>query len=178
MELNFQLPPGAKGRLGTSGLVTGDELGFSWIGSQPLTATVREGGMTPDQGWVAPSVGVRCPAPRLTLTSTLRRQHEAVLTIVADRAGMRVAEVRPLMGKEYGLPLAIEVTAGDFIDRIVATGGRSVTVANVFETDASLAIWRFKHGGVMETERLGGTFMRLSGQQASLTEMPCVAPLT
>jgi hypothetical protein len=158
IELNFQLPPAAEACCAGTDVMTSDGIGFSWLGSQPLAATLRRGGAGPDEGWVAPGLGVRLPAPRLTLAATLTRRREAFLTVAADMAAGRVSDVTPVVdGEARRPPFHVAIATGEFVDHVVAGGPGA---SGSFETDASIAIWRFDRSRLVETARLGGTFQR------------------
>ena len=159
-ELNYQLAPGILSDLGATTLVTGDGIEFCWLGSPTLAASLTEGGEGPGQGWIAPSLGVRLPAARLSLYGALRRRHEVVLTVIADRSAGRVRRIRiDALPTQEGEPLAVQVCSDTHVDHIVGTCGRAATGA--FETDAMLAIWRASESGVVGAARVGGTYMRI-----------------
>ena len=62
-----------------------------WIGTAPIAAETVSGGPTPLDGWVAPSLGVRRPAPRLRLTfETPPGGGAALLSVLGDREVVRV----------------------------------------------------------------------------------------
>jgi hypothetical protein len=105
---------------------------------------------------------VRIPAARLTLTARIRQRHEAFLTVVGDQASSRVSDVsfNPASTSQ-GNVTECRVTMGAHADVVVATTGAPSVGA--FETDASLAVWRFADARVVEAVRIGGSYMRLRG---------------
>lgn len=157
VEINFQLPAQSSAALRGQTLVAGD-FGFYWFGSRPIEAEVRTGGRTPDGGWVAPSLGVRVPAPRLTLVSRTKGAHEGFLTVIAHRTGARVSPVpRHADAVEPGLPIGVTVATPCYVDHVVAGNGTPTAIGG-FETDGLLAVWRLKDAEVVETTRIGGTY--------------------
>lgn len=159
IELNYQLAPGVARLVDGSKLVLDATSELAWTGSRPLQGSVREGGASPDEGWIAPSLGVRVPAPRLSLATTFQPPRAMFLTAVADLAvtgGLpRLFQAGAWLGQTVGLI----VQGTDWIDWIVA-GGAGPLEAGPFETDAPLAIWRIKKGRIVEAARIGGTYQK------------------
>jgi hypothetical protein len=86
VELVFQFAPGTLRNAGDSRVVLDDRFEMLWMSSDAATSMIRMGGPRPEDGWIAPSLGVRCPAPRLILASRLKGGGARFLTVVADRA--------------------------------------------------------------------------------------------
>jgi hypothetical protein len=146
VELNFQLAPAAALRLDPRGALTGDPFDLRWFATGPVRATLRHGGAGPADGWVAPGLGVRLEAPRLTLTATLRSAHEGFLTVLADVSAARGVHVSEAFEREAaGRVLCVAVRTPEGIDYVAAAAGRHASVGP-FETDAALAVWRFRDG--------------------------------
>jgi hypothetical protein len=83
LEVNFQLAPGALLALdGTSQAAFGDLATMHWCSSTTWTPTSCHGGHGPDEGWVAPSLGIRVPASRLSLTTRTDRLRTVLLTVL------------------------------------------------------------------------------------------------
>ena len=57
-----------------------------WTSAQTWTARVALGGPGPADGWIAPSLGVRVPAPRLTLTCSASAPPVQLLVVLAHRS--------------------------------------------------------------------------------------------
>jgi hypothetical protein len=130
-----------------------------------MSADARNGGVEPHEGWVAPGLGVRLPAPKLTLRSRLTRGHEAFITLIADtRRVARVTHARTTGAT--GLDLGLDV--GEYTDRILATTYAPVT-SGIFSTDAALAVWRLRRDEVISAVRIGG---RYSDPQPTANQKP------
>lgn len=157
VELNFQLTPIPIQAVERQALRTVTGPGVWWSGSQPVRASLVEGGAGAGDGWIAPALGARVPAPRLTLSSRIRRGHEGLLTIVADFATTTVTPASTV-SDACALPVAAIVSTGEYVDHIVATDGRP-TIAGGCQTDASIAVWRSRGGCVVETARVGGGYL-------------------
>src|SRR4029453_1032997 len=83
LELNFQFGPGELRLVGDSTATYGDHLQCAWTGPMRLTPQVHHGGSGPHEGWIAPSLGVRVAAPRLTLTGRIGAG-SSVMTVITS----------------------------------------------------------------------------------------------
>jgi uncharacterized heparinase superfamily protein len=90
VELNFQFAPGELALNGQSAAVFNDDADMAWTASSPLLARTFCGGNQPDEGWIAPSLGVRVAAPRLRLTGKIAAGRSAVLTVLGLRPAIAV----------------------------------------------------------------------------------------
>jgi len=154
VELNFQLPPGPAATLSNGSLRTAEGLAFYWIGTQAIAADMCRGGAQPNEGWVAPGLGVRLPAPKLTLRSRLTQRHEGYITVIADArrvSHLTHARVAGTTGVDLGLVM------GEWTDRIIATTTAPVTSGG-FSTDASVAVWRLHRDEVVNAVHIGGSY--------------------
>jgi uncharacterized heparinase superfamily protein len=160
VELNFQFAPGslklnAQGTPGTARY--GTDVQLAWIASLPLTAVVKEAGPKPDEGWIAPSLGIRVPAPRLTMSGRVAQQAAVMTVFAAPRAGEPL-DVSLATVSGAGVGGVIIVRRAGFEDRIAApTVG---TAAAPGETDGRVAIWRLAGNRVVGATQLGGTYVR------------------
>ena len=84
LDVNFQFAPGERLVADSAGSVSyGDVARLHWVSSLPWNAVTMEGGEGPEAGWVAPSLGVRTPAPRLSLRTRSDRSRTVLLTVIA-----------------------------------------------------------------------------------------------
>jgi hypothetical protein len=165
IDLHFQLPPISARLAGSHGL-SAEGFQVFWFGRGHMISNLQQGGAEPNQGWVAPSLGVRCAAPALTLTTAFTPPRTAVLTLAADTR--RVKDVVSL-APSPGAFAEIKVHADTFVDRIMA-GGDGAAVSAV--TDATLAVWRTDEHQVTRVARIGGTYARTDLMQASGDTVP------
>lgn len=84
LEVNYQFAPGASlGDTATRAVRYGDVATVRWSSDAEWQATRSSGGDGPDQGWIAPSLGVRCAAPRLTLRAHMDGPQVTLVTLLA-----------------------------------------------------------------------------------------------
>jgi hypothetical protein len=91
IDLTYQFAPG-EACLEDGRLVFRDEFELVWHSLAAPVAQLYKGGARPDQGWIAPSLGIKVPAPRLDLRVTFVPPRTVVLSVLAD---MRVTKGRP-----------------------------------------------------------------------------------
>lgn len=90
-EVNYQFAPGAWETLSDDCAVFDGNIDIAWSGRAPWTAQMKRGGLHPQDGWIAPSLGIRQAAPKLTLTCTTDEPHTSLLTVLAARVSMNAA---------------------------------------------------------------------------------------
>jgi len=159
LELTFQFAPGYA-RLDQGSVMFQDRFELAWCAPAGISARLDCGDDLPDGGWVAPSLGVKVPAPRLNLHLAFTPPRTAVLSVLADcrvthgQRRIAVGEVsRPLA------PSIITIAGPGFVDWIAPVPeGEDVTIC---ETDARLALWRVEGESVTEQSRIGGSFLRV-----------------
>jgi hypothetical protein len=154
---NFQFAPGIVQKDGPAAVLFNDRFELAWTATAPIESSIVAAGDNPADGWIATSLGVREPAPRLALNFTLSGGYAALLTIVADRhrgigLGRRV-ELAPA-----GHPLSACVRGRGTEDGLYAAGQRSES--HPIETDAPLVAVRTRAGAVIDVARVGGTYAR------------------
>jgi hypothetical protein len=93
LEVNFQFAPGTLAPSGHDRVVFERAVDVTWAGTVTFDMEVRCGGTNPDDGWIASSLGVRCPAPRLTLSGHMAGGITALLTLITVRASSSRAGV-------------------------------------------------------------------------------------
>lgn len=91
VEANYQFAPDLEGALAANHLTIAPAR-MIWCSTFPLRARLVRGEARPDGGWVAPGLGVRLPAPRLTLSGTGGDDPVCMLSVVAP-AGIVDLEV-------------------------------------------------------------------------------------
>jgi hypothetical protein len=146
IEINFQFAPGVPLQIEDDRRARyGDVASLQWIGAAPWGARGCEGGDAPDQGWIAPSLGVRVPAPRLTIETRTAAARTVLLTIVAP-GGARGPAVQIGTDGAQGLT----VTGPDFSDRIHAPLGS----VERLQGDALVVVTTANGAGDIRTLRL------------------------
>ncbi len=146
IEVNFQCAPGVPLHLeGHARARYGNVATLQWLGSGAWTARHAEGGDAPDQGWIAPSLGVRVPAPRLSLRTRTAAPRSVLLTIVApgDKHG-------PGLLVEADGAAALTVSGPDFTDRVSVPVGTRERL----DDDALVVVTTDAGDGRVETKRL------------------------
>jgi hypothetical protein len=159
LELVFQMPPATAATLDAGTLLMADRFRVAWQASTLLVPSVAEGGEQPEQGWVAPSLGVRVAAPRLALSGSLSAPRTGILTICADLTHIR--QLSRLRAKASGprLLTAMVITA-DAEDIIVAIEGDEVSVTGL-ETDARMVISSDPGSGAPILAAVGDSYLRM-----------------
>lgn len=97
IELVFQLAPGSATLLGDGALLHAHAT-LGWGGTVEMTPALTMGGSEPDAGWIAESLGVRTPAPRLCLSADITAPGAVLLTVLSaqtapEHAPRRAADV-------------------------------------------------------------------------------------
>jgi hypothetical protein len=139
-----------------------DRFELAWACSAPVAVRAATGGPDPADGWIAESLGVRRPAPRLTLDVQLRESRTVLLTVLADRH--RGGRAAPRVVAETSTPigdLVLHVTCPGSIDSVAAGVWGSPALEGV-ETDAPLVIARRSGGALVDVAQAGGTWARPS----------------
>lgn len=115
IDLHFQFAPG-RARIDRDGLVAFDDVAvLNWTATGLFRSHLRVGEQTPEGGWVAPSLGVLEPAPKLTLTGAFQAPRTRLLTVLApSRASIET--LAPADKRAGGLGLLVALPEGE--DRI------------------------------------------------------------
>ena len=90
IDVNWQFAPGAL-QVSAEGAVFDETAEIAWASTVPWTATTACGGDGPEGGWIAPSLGIKVPAPRLSLSCTMAQPHLRLLTVIAPPSRGRSA---------------------------------------------------------------------------------------
>jgi hypothetical protein len=152
LTVNYQFAPGSLEHLDDVSALFGGAVEIAWAGSEPWRATAVCGGPAPADGWIAPSLGVRQPAPRLSLECTSRRARTTLLTVIAARVGARRRVSIVDIGQRRGF-LAL-VRGSDYTDHIRAA---EIASAYPIETNALLAVCRVRRDGSVAATSIGGS---------------------
>jgi hypothetical protein len=174
IRANFQFAPGDL-RMEAPGRALFDgRFEMAWRATTADTAAVVCGEPGPTGGWVARSLGVREPAPRLTIEFPFAAPRAALLTVLADRTRTRELgnRVEAVLQDATGLLARVRVQGG--FDRVVASEGTAVAAPDV-ETGAALAVVRMQGGAVTGSAHIGGTRVRVSRTARGdlAVEQPC-----
>lgn len=152
LEVNFQFAPGRLESVSAANCLFDGWADIAWCGVGHWTADIRHGGERPQDGWIAPSLGVRCAAPRLTLRCTADRPRTRLLTVLASRVEPK-PRVRLLDSHEFGGAIPV-VVGPDHVDVVAVPG---VCSDGLVRTDAVVAVCRARQDGQIESAHLGGT---------------------
>jgi hypothetical protein len=166
-EVNYQFAPGALEDL--SGLARFDEaVDITWTSARPWASWFAQGGTGPADGWIAPSLGVRVPAPRLRLNLRSDDARVLLLTVFATRHGGRRMVTAPVALQPECGGLFVVVADEHHTDVILAP---LETALAPVRTDASLVTSRLPAdpGRTVEHDRAGGS--RLEADAGALRRL-------
>lgn len=142
-DVNFQFPPGSAAVQGAVVRLT-SAMELHVLATPSVSIALACGGPGPSDGWIAPGLGVRVPAPRVRFGATFGSPGLTLVWLVADSRRVQVTRPpeRPLAAVVAGEGTCEIVAAGD-----IASGhGKS-----------SLTVWRVVDGAVVEGETADGT---------------------
>jgi hypothetical protein len=152
-EVNYQFAPGTFDLTSPGAVLFDGAVDIGWVGRGAWQVNLAHGGSSPQDGWIAPSLGVRQAAPRLTLSCEASQPPVSLLTVVAARTTPAPRVLRVLATIAGESPL-LAVAGRGFVDWIVAGPTR---VAAPITTDATVGICRVSGETCVETHHLGGT---------------------
>jgi hypothetical protein len=165
-ELNLQFAPGALSLENDSFARFNDDIDIAWLTSGDWTADVRCGGPGPGDGWICPSLGVRVPAPRLTLRTLSSATTLAVLTVIVNRRVAAVARRDNAVARRGDGLLCVE--GHDWRDWVAGVGIYSGTG---IKTDGLVGICRVAStGDVIHQQHAGGTMVHVDPTQLARHE--------
>lgn len=147
LEVNFHLAP-LEATFDGNGLVVGDTVGMHWAASFPLTSTIAIGGNPPEEGWIAPSLGVRVAAPVVRLAGHMKRSGAGLLTVLAPRE-YRVSNIT-----SADEAIALSIDGPCWSDVITAVPSRVDAAGSA--PAAGLTITRQRAGAVVERLHVEG----------------------
>ena len=156
LEVNYQFAPGRLEQPHEQGVLYDGRVEAVWIGNPAWRAQIRTGGPSPEDGWIAPSLGVRQSAPRLSLRSQFAQPKASILTLFAARQGTapRVSLVSSAA--------VLRVMGPDYIDWIAAP---RLTSGGPLQTDALVGVCRVRDGLPIETANMGGTYVQADAER-------------
>lgn len=171
LEVNYQFAPGVM-EIQSAQSVRFDQ-GFElvWAGNSDWMAAIHCGGPSPDAGWICKSLGVRQPAPRLTLRTQSAQSRTVLLTVIGASTG---AKPRVSLVANAGAALAgVVVTVGGdgYTDWIAA--GTEDSDAPV-QTDGLIGICRWKDGTQIDGLHIGGSYLRADARMLEQLSDPAL----
>jgi len=160
LEVTYQFAPGTLEARGPLAVTYDRAVDLVWAGGDAWEPDLRCGGPDPQDGWICPSLGVRVPAPRLTLRTRSSGPLTTLLTVLAVRSddGPRAATVRV----QGAAPPLIAITGRDTIDWVFAGDEQGV-----IDTDARVGVCRVRGADIVETLHIGGTHVRADARALS-----------
>jgi hypothetical protein len=154
LEVNFQFAPGDLHLRHETAASFSNFADMTWVSDAAWTTELRCGGESPADGWICPSLGVRRPAPRLSMRARTAGHRTALLTIVSDRSVAHCASVASVPG-------AILVSAESWADLVVAP---SLSRGGPMLADGYVAVCRVDERGEQERSAAGGTVRHVDAQ--------------
>ena len=150
VEVIFQFAPGPV-RL-TPGCATFDgRASLRWFGPVPMQPRLHQGGPAPEEGWIAPSLGVKTPAARVVLAASMTLP-ATIVTIITDAAPDDVD-----VSRESGGP--VRIGGADWEDWLTVRG-LDPGGSHALETDGLIGAWRREGEASVADGTVGGTFQR------------------
>lgn len=160
VQASFQFAPGTL-TVDKRGMVVFDHrYELAWTCSVDPEVSIRCGEPEPTGGWVARSLGVREPAPRLVLDFPFTAPRVSLLTIVADRQRGTGSGGRTEAARSTATLLAARVRANRGDDVILVSDAIPVVWRGI-ETDAAVAVVSLRDGQVTASSHIGGSYLRI-----------------
>jgi hypothetical protein len=166
VDVIFQFASGELQLEATAGRASLDgRFELTWMSGGKLQTRLACGAPNPAGGWVAPSLGVRVAAPRLTLTGLMETGSLTLLSIVSDteRNRVTVLDQRELLHARI---------CGDSFEDDVLAASRGVLKAPDIATDAPLVVARRGPAGTAIVQA-GGTWVRFGSAPNDEAPMAC-----
>jgi hypothetical protein len=167
LAVNYQFAPGTLERAGSDSVIFNGSVDVAWAGNEPWSAAFACGGPGPADGWIAPSLGVREAAPRMTLTCRTARTKTALLTVVVARTSTE-RRISMLSTGQGSFPL---VSGRDYLDCVWTS---PIAPSHPIDTDALVAVCRIHRDGIVQADKMGGS--RIQIDTARMREL-CSAAL-
>lgn len=120
-EVNYQFAPGTLAPQGDGRALFDERVEVLWIGDRPWQSTVSCGGPGPADGWIAPSLGIRTPAPRLSIRSRSGGHRTSLMTVLAWR-GSSATRVRLLETSPDQPGRLVAIASGVVVDVVAGRG--------------------------------------------------------
>jgi hypothetical protein len=154
LVVNYQFAPGTLDFTSADTAVFEESVDVAWIGGEHWGAGFACGGPSPADGWIAPSLGIREAAPRVTLTRRTDRPRTTLLTLIAARVA---SETRISMRASGQDTLAL-VSGRDYTDCVWAAG---ISSSHLIDTDALVAVCRVHRDGTVQADKIGGSRVQI-----------------
>jgi hypothetical protein len=158
ITVNYQFAPGELTTLGTDAVLFDNAVDLIWLSRDSWSADISSGGAGPDDGWIAPSLGVKQAAPRLRLTGRTSRPRTSLLTVIAARATPR-ARVHVAASEAWGTLAA--VTTGNGVDVVAAQG---ISGGQAIDSDALLAVCGIGADGSLVTTSMDASRLSVDAE--------------
>jgi hypothetical protein len=155
LEVNYQFAAGALDLVDGPRVVFDGAVEVAWAGDAEWQARLSHGGTEPAEGWICSSLGVRVPAPRLSLTGQMTGERSALITVLAPTGpgAPRVSVV------DDGPGILIAVDGDNCTDWIAVRG---LCTSSAIETDSLLAVCRLGADDRLEQHRVGGSVLQVN----------------
>ncbi len=114
LELRYQFAPGSTETINGNSLLFGAFAEMAWAASVNASAELRCGGDSPGDGWVATGLGVRLPAPVLTLRARFRAPRVMFVAVLADRR-VTAGAARLTVVRQHARGIAVSVRVGTWL---------------------------------------------------------------
>jgi hypothetical protein len=163
VEATFQFAPGRLTVQGNQARFD-ERFELTWVSNVALSPSFSSGGRAPADGWTAPSLGVRRPAPRLVLRGLMGEPRFVLLTVLADSHRSALREAGRDAQRQV---LSACVGSGRWSDRILASEATALSDDDV-ETDAPLVALTFRDGVLDRAAQAGGSTLRIRPRPGSL----------
>ncbi len=144
LSVNYQFAPGPLELGEHDNALFDGRVELAWASSERWRPALACGGPDAGDGWIAPSLGIRQAAPRLTLECAAQVGRTSLLTVVASRDETIRSRVS-VMRAASGGPLIVANSDGS-TDIIRAAGMHAAE--ELIQTDALLAVCRVADGEV------------------------------
>jgi hypothetical protein len=154
LEVNYQFAPGELVPAADGAALFDEAVDIAWVGNGDWQAEIAHGGRGPQDGWIAPSLGVRQAAPRLRITCQAAQPPASLVTVLAARTSQEARVARVASGAAGASSRLLAVSGRGFVDWIVAGPARG---AGPIDTDATLTICRLRGDDCVEKDHIGGT---------------------
>jgi hypothetical protein len=148
LDLHFHFPPGRAQLVDGRLTHDGHDAALVWVSASEWQPALTCGGPSPADGWMAPGLGVKTPAPHLRLHRSAADLPISVLSLAVDRRRVTLVECR---STPLGLHAHVAGPAGQDALLAPSRAGRSFG-------DAPVLLWR-RRGTSWAPERAGGSFV-------------------
>jgi hypothetical protein len=140
VDVHWQFAPGVLRQTGPRSASYDQSVSVTVLATCPISLSTASGGDAPGDGWIAPSLGVRVAAPRLTVHGKIAGPLTRLLTIVAHDAAVRPV-ASPDAASGVMTPLVASLRGRGWTDVVAAAAAApGLGAGSPIETRAALAI--------------------------------------